>query len=365
MVGISKKEKIKDYLQFITVKNNKSLLEACFTGMLFILAVIYGAILRFRLFCYDHGLLPVYKSKLKIISVGNITVGGTGKTPLVAMIAQFLIRKKQKISIICRGYKSMDSKAGFADEPMMLKKQIPEANVIIDKNRKQAIINHGENGGSDIIILDDAFQNCAIYKTLDIVCINCLNPFGNDYIIPRGIMRLPFVYLKRADIFVLTHCSDSNSDLQSIIGVLRKYNRKALICKTKHVPEYFYDFYSNQQRALDFIRNKKIAIVCGISQPENFSKMLVSLKADIALKFCYPDHHNFDKKQIKNIFKQCECNNIPLIITTAKDEPRLKMVLDYDNAFDIDLKILVLKIKIRLEENEEGFINNLSSIFAA
>ncbi len=364
MAGISKKEKIKEYLQSITAKKNKSLLEGCFIGMLFILSVIYKAILRIRLSCYDQGFFPVYKSKLKVISVGNITVGGTGKTPLVAMIAEFLISKKQKVSIISRGYKAMNSEAGFADEPMMLKKQIPEANVIIDKDRKQAIINQEENGSSDIIILDDAFQNCAIDKALDIVCISCLNPFGNKHIIPRGIMRLPFAYLKRADIFVLTHCFKS-IDISNTVEVLKKYNHKALICKTKHIPEYFYDFYSNAQESLDFIQDKKIAIVCGISQPKNFSKMLESLNAEIGLKFCYQDHHNFDQDQMKNIIKQCEINNISLIVTTAKDEPRLKMVLNQDEFAELNLRILVLKIKIDLEENEEGFTNSLSSIFTA
>ena len=364
MAGISKKEKIKEYLQLITVKKNKSLLEVCFTGMLFVLAVIYGFILRLRLFCYDNGLLPVYKSRLKVISVGNITVGGTGKTPLVAMIAEFLISKKQSVSIISRGYKTINLEPDFADEPMMLKKHLPNANVIIDKDRKQAIINLEKRSNSDIVILDDAFQNCAIDKVLDIVCISCLNPFGNDYIIPRGIMRLPFAYLKRADIFVLTHCS-ADLDILNIIEVLKQYNPKALICKTKHVSEYFYDLYSNKQENEDFIKNKKVAIVCGISQPENFKQMIVSLNAEIGLKFYFPDHHSFDQEQVKTIIKQCEINKISFIITTAKDEPRLKKVLEQDVFSKLALRILVLKIKINLEENEEGFTNRLSSVFAA
>ncbi|MBU1045279.1 MAG: tetraacyldisaccharide 4'-kinase [Candidatus Omnitrophica bacterium] len=366
MVGISKKEKLKEYLQRVTVEKNKTLLELFLTSILFIFSVVYKLILIIRLYFYQLGLFPVYKSCLKVISVGNITVGGTGKTPLVAMIAEFLLERKQKVAIISRGYKAMDSELGLvADEPLMLTKQLPEANIIISRNRKQAIIDLEKNSEDNVVILDDAFQNCAIEKTLDIVCISCLNPFGNGHIIPRGIMRLPFAYLKRADIFVLTHCVNADIDISKTLDVLRRYNRNALICKTKHVPEFFYDFYSNEQQSLASIRDKKIAIVCGISQPDNFNNMLESLGATIGLRFYFPDHYNFSIEQIKNIFSDCLAKGIFLLVTTAKDEPRLKLVLNQEEFASFNLQILVLKIRINLEENEEGFAARLSSIFTA
>ncbi|MBU1087227.1 MAG: tetraacyldisaccharide 4'-kinase [Candidatus Omnitrophica bacterium] len=364
MVGLSKKEKLNKYLQCITVKKNKTLLEVFLTSMLFVFSVVYKLILIIRLYFYQWGFFSVYKSGLKVISVGNITVGGTGKTPLVALIAEFLLKRKQKVTIISSGYKSMDSELGLvADEPLMLTKQLPEANIIISKNRKQAIITLKKNSDDSVVILDDAFQNCAIEKKMDIVCVNCLNPFGNGYIIPRGIMRLPFSYLKRADIFILTHCSNPDSDISNTLDVLRKHNRNALICKSKHVPEFFYDFYSNEQQSLNSIRDKKIAIICGISHPDNFNNMLESLGAEISLKFYFPDHYNFRLEQIKDILSDCMSTGISLLVTTAKDEPRLKLVLKQDEFARFNLKILVLKIRIILEENEEGFAARLSSIF--
>ncbi|MFH1061520.1 MAG: tetraacyldisaccharide 4'-kinase [Candidatus Omnitrophota bacterium] len=366
MAGLSKKEKIKKYLQCITVKKNKSVFEVFLTSMLFVLSSFYRFILILRLGFYDLGVFPVYNSRLKVISVGNITVGGTGKTPLVAMIAEFLLRKKQKVAIISRGYKAMNTESGLvADEPLMLTKQLPDANIIINVNRLEAIKSLEAQGNKEVVILDDAFQNCGIKKSLDIVCINSLNPFGNNYLIPCGILRLPFAYLKRADIFVLTHCGKKDKNSAQIIEQLRKYNQNALICKTRHVPECFYDFYSDQTQSLESLKGKKIAIVCAIAQPDNFKIMLESLTADIGLKFYFPDHHNFSQTEIKNILAECDAQGISLLVTTAKDEPRLKLFFNQDQYAAQKLKILVLKIKISLEENEEGFIDRLSSIFAA
>lgn len=362
MARISQKEKIKAYLQCLIVKKNKSLFEVFLTGIFSILSGFYSLILLLRLRFYDWGLSPVYNSKLKVISVGNITVGGTGKTPLVALIAEFFLLKKQKVAIISRGYKAMGS---LADEPLMLKKLFPDTNIIVNANRLIAIKNLEIQGNNEIVILDDAFQNCGIKKSLDIVCIDSLNPFGNGWVIPRGILRLPVAYLKRADIFILTHCEKKDKSSLQIIKQLCKYNSKALICKTRHVPEYFYDFYSDQPRNLEYISGKKIAIVCGIAQPDNFKIMLESLAADIGLKFYFPDHHNFSQVQIKNIISECNAQGITLLITTAKDEPRLKLILNPDQYAAQDLKILVLKIKISLEENEERFTDSLSSIFTA
>ena len=310
---------------------------------------------------HDLGVISKKAHDIKVISVGNITTGGTGKTPLVEMITEFLIKENKKVAIISRGYKAFQGNMGLiADEPHMLKVRYPQAQVIINKDRFEAIRLAAQELGCEIAVLDDAFQNFKVKKDLDIVCIDCSNPFGFGYVLPRGLLRLPLSYLKNANLFVLTHADIGAVDTDEITAKIRNYNKNAPIFKSSHRPEYLYNILTKAESAPASLKEKNVALFCGIARPELFARTVESLGARISERFYFEDHHSFTEKELNSIIDSCTASNIDSIITTAKDEPRIKAVLKNKKQ---KIEILVLRIKLRIENNEGRFLDSISALF--
>ncbi len=364
MAGTSKKYRIaiKEYLLLIAAGKKRDAQSRVMGIFLYFLSLIYSGILTLRLLVYRLGIMPVSKHDIKVISVGNITVGGTGKTPLVERICEYLLQEKKRIAIISRGYKGIQGSRGFiADEPQMLKNRFPEAQVIINKDRNAALKLAQDEIGCEVAVLDDAFQNLKIEKDIDIVCIDCLNPFGFGYVLPRGLLRMPFCYLGNAQIFVLTHTDQAPESVEGIINKLRRYNKKAQIFKSSHVPEFLYNINKAKKSELSSVRDERVALLCAIAKPELFEKTVEGLGAQIAENFYFEDHHIFTDIELKSVIARCLELKVRSIITTAKDEPRIKAVLTDKQP---EVEILVLKIKLEVEKNEGRFLERISALFA-
>ncbi len=364
MAGISEKDRIAimGNLLLIVSGKKRDVLSLLILFFLYVLSLIYSAVLSLRLFFYRLGIIPSSRHKIKVISVGNITVGGTGKTPLVEMITEYLLHEKKSVAIISRGYKGIQgAKDGIADEPQMLKTRFPEAKLIINKDRLSALKSAQDEMGCEVAVLDDAFQNLKVGKDLDIVCIDCLNPFGFGYVLPRGLLRVPFCYLGNAQVFVLTHTDQGAGKAEEIVSKLRRYNKNAQIFKSNHVPEFLYDILEQRKRDLSSLRGEKVALLCAIAQPKSFEKTVEGMGAQIAEKFYFDDHHAFTDEELKAVSSRCHKSRIKLIVTTAKDEPRIKAVLKEKQH---EIMILVLKIKLKVEENERRFLECISALFA-
>ena len=212
---------MKGYLLLIIEGKKRDALSRILGIFLYFLSLIYSGILTLRLLVYRLHIMRASKYDIKVISVGNITVGGTGKTPLVEKITEYLLQNKKRVAIISRGYKGVQGRHGFiADESQMLKVRFPEAQVIINKDRNAALKLAQDEMNCVVAVLDDAFQNLKTGKDLDIVCIDCLNPFGFGYVLPRGLLRMPFCYLGNAQIFVLTHTDLASDNVDEIINQL-------------------------------------------------------------------------------------------------------------------------------------------------
>lgn len=353
---------MKQFLLQLISAEKKTFFEEAFGFILYFLSLMYSGILVIRLFIYKLNIIRTNDYNIKVISVGNMTVGGTGKTPLVEKIAAYLLMNKKRVAIISRGYKGMQSRQGFlADEPQMLKTLLPEAQVIINKDRNAALkLAQGEMD-CDIAVLDDAFGNLRIHKNLDIVCIDCMNPFGFGYVLPRGLLRLPFCYLRNAQVFVLTHSDMASDRIEGIITQLRRYNKKAEIFQGSHVPESIYNIITGEKAGLSFLKDERVALLCGIAKPELFQKTVAGLGAQIIENFYFEDHHAFTNKELQEIICQCMKLKIKSIITTAKDEPRIKAVMTEKYQ---DVEILILKIKLEVEKNEGRFLERISAVFA-
>jgi len=159
---------------------------------------------------------------------------------------------------------------------------------------------------------------------------------------------------------VLTHCEQNGAKDAKAKKLLRQYNKKALLCTSRHEPEYLYDFFTGAKGQVDSIRGKQIAVVCSIGDPDNFLRMLEGLGAEIVLKFIFPDHHSFSVEDMQVIYKECTGAGVGSIITTAKDEPRLRLILEKPFS---ELKILILKIKIKLGANSAKFHGKVASSY--
>lgn len=314
---------------------------------LIILSFIYAGCVVITRFLYKINLLKSVKIKSKVISVGNITWGGTGKTSLVMHISRYLRRMGKDCAILIRGYGS--------DEDIMLKKVLTNTVILSGKNRvKNAQIEESEHG-IKIFILDDGFQHWRLRRDLDIVAISATNPFGNRHILPAGILREPLSALKRADAIIIT--KTNLADDKAVSGIkndILSINANAEIYEAEYLPTSVTEIKSNIEHKPDFISAKSLCAVAAVGDNETFFEMLTGLGVKITEKFSYMDHHRFSKKDIGNISKAAK--NTEAIITTAKDWVRLKGKLSCN--------VLLLNVAMKLKD-EQKFFKRISTVLGS
>jgi len=240
------------YLYSLATDRSRGFIAAIIKFFLFLASAIYGLVIRALIFLYR---LSPCRLGCKVISVGNITLGGTGKTSLVKVIAGYLQQRGHKVAILTRGYKRkkitnyelrITNYENMGDEPYMLQMSLADIPVIVDSNRVRSANRAISEYGTDTVIFDDGLQQWRIKKDLEIVTIDATNPFGNLHMIPRGILREPLSCLKRADVFVLTK-TNLNADLESIKDILNKLNPSGLIIESIHQPQGFYNIHDLEE----------------------------------------------------------------------------------------------------------------------
>lgn len=341
---------MREYLYRLATDREKGVIPGFLKFFLLILSFFYSLIIRSLAFCSR---LKLSYLDCRVISVGNITLGGTGKTALVEYIARYLKENGCKIAILSRGYKRM--KPSMGDEPYMLSKNLGDIPVIVSADRvraaKQAIeIHHADN-----VVLDDGFQQWRIKKDLEIVTVNAAEVFGNRRVIPRGIMREPLSGLKRADIFVLTK-ADLNPDTQEIKDFLKRINPPALIVESVHSPAGFYKLGESEEILnADALKGKTAALFSGIGDPDSFESLIKRMGIEIGLSFRFPDHYNYSEKDLDNIIRESEKKNISTVITTEKDAARILASFPSHGR----ASVFVLRIELKVIRNEEEFRRRL------
>ncbi|MBU1726552.1 MAG: tetraacyldisaccharide 4'-kinase [Candidatus Omnitrophica bacterium] len=347
---------MKNYLFSLATDKNKNVIAGVLKFLLFLLSVAYGGIVRILIYVNQKRAVTL---NCKVISVGNITLGGTGKTSLVEFIARFLKQKGKKIAVLSRGYKRvMMSQDGdcrqMGDEPYMLQRNLKDVPVIVDADRVRGAAKAIKDFGADTVILDDGFQQWKIRKDLEIVSIDATCPFGNRNMLPRGILREPLSSLRRADIFVLTK-SNLKRDVGGIKSVLNKLNPKALIFESVHEPVGFYEANDlGKGLALDSFRGKRVILFSGIGDPDSFENLVRSLEIKVVSHFRFGDHHYYSQEDLNNITKAAQENGAEAVITTEKDAVRLGAGKS---------QVLVFKIEVKIKD-EERFFNRLLKLYS-
>jgi len=288
---------------------------ACFLRIVFRpLSAVYRCAVQSRNRLYDVGLLKTHKVSVPVISIGNITAGGTGKTPLVAWLAKYISSKKN-CAILTRGYKAVRDSV---DEPALLARSIANIPVVLNPDRlagaKDAI-----NNGAEVLILDDAFQHRRIARNIDMVTIDATCPFGYERLLPAGLLREPVSSLKRADAVIITRADQVDKNrIEEIRKTIKAINPSLVIATAFHKPLCIRDSQAVESQPAQ-LKDKKVFAFCGIGNPDAFSTTVKSLGAIITGSMVFDDHYHYTKADIDRIADSAKASKADLMLTTEKD----------------------------------------------
>jgi tetraacyldisaccharide 4'-kinase len=284
-------------------------------------ALPYGLAVRLRNLAYDHGWKKQHRAAVPVVCVGNLTVGGTGKTPMVEYIARFYRRHERLVAILSRGY---GSDQGRNDEALVLEENLPDVPHLQGPDRvelAEAAVGELE---SEVLVLDDGFQHRRLARDLDIVLLDATDPWGGGHLLPGGLLREPPSSLRRADAVVLTRC-DQAGHLESLRQRVARLAPGKLVAESVHRPEELMSA-SGTTTPLDLLRHHPVAAFCGIGNPEAFRRTLTDLGADLVDFRTYPDHHPYSRADVEALREYAA--GLPadaLIVTTQKDLVKLRL----------------------------------------
>ncbi|MHC4624960.1 MAG: tetraacyldisaccharide 4'-kinase [Planctomycetota bacterium] len=285
---------------------------------------------------YSRGWLKTHRVNAIVISIGNITTGGTGKTPLVIWLYNLLSEKGIPCAILTRGYKTTQSSAlktqNYTDEPAILAGNCPNAQVIINPDRVAAAGQALEKSGAKVLIMDDGFQHRRLHRDLDIVTIDATTPFGYGKFLPRGLLREPLTALKRAHAAVITRCEQvSESELTQIEKKLRQFNPDMIIARSTHTAVSVKSA-ADTELGLDEFKNKKVFAFCGIANPDAFLNTIKGLGAHLVGSGTYNDHHQYTRSDIAHICQQAGHLGAELVLSTEKDWAKITQFFPLDQS---------------------------------
>ncbi|UCF90713.1 MAG: tetraacyldisaccharide 4'-kinase [Desulfobacterales bacterium] len=342
----------------------------------------YGGLQHLRAALYRRRILASHKLPCKVISIGNITVGGTGKTPMTIDIAQRLKRLGYKVAVISRGYKGrLEKKGGIVsdgqrilegpvaagDEPYMMAAQLRNIPVVVGAHRLAAGRRALHEFQPDVVVLDDAFQHLQLARDVDLVLLDHARPFGNGYLLPRGILREPIGALARGDAFILTRAPrDHRGPETAWRRRLQALAPPRPVFAASHIP-YFCQITAGQAVHLDALpefsgaeacgrlKGRKVLAFSGIARNDDFQETVDELDCSVTRFLRFPDHHRYSAGDWASILDCARSTGADLLITTAKDHARAAPGV----RVPLDLMVIGVRISFGAEEQAvETFIQN-------
>lgn len=341
------------FIYSLMTDRKKGILYLPFTAILYIASVLYGIAIWIRKLLYALKIFKTSKGPLTVISVGNLTLGGTGKTPFVIFLANlFKDEIKREVCVLTKGY-------GW-DEQAMLKKNLPDTPLLVGEDRVRLTHRAIKLYGSSAGILDDGFQYWELARDLNIILIDAGNPFGNGHLFPRGVLREPVSAAKRADIVVFTKVDKNNIYVNKVKPVLQKIKKDLIFAEAVHVPKFFYDTKARKELALTAVKGKKVLLVSSIGDNDYFENMVSGFGADIAKHIAFSDHHNYNEDDVARIATEYDRLGCEAIITTDKDIVKIHRM-----AFSFGARsVLVLRVEMEITKGKEELIARLHSLFS-
>ena len=321
-----------------------------------LLSLGYGGIVRCVRALYAFGVLPSWRAPRPVISIGNITVGGTGKTPLAIAVAQAFLLRQLRVGIVIRGYMP-GSGNGFSDEVRMLQEHLPGVPVLAGANRRLSIEECLKHHAVDAFICDDAFQHWPLHRDLDIVAVDAVNPFGNGWLLPRGILREPPRALQRAQIIVLTKTDHPRADVQALRGRLAGLNPQALIVESRHACAGYVDVFTKKAHDLYHLKGVSVVAFCAIADPNSFRQSLQEAGFNVANIFVFMDHHVYTQEDLDPVRNFAMDHHIQMILTTHKDAVKIQPF----QAFWQGYRLYFLQVELEITHGKNVFIERIVS----
>lgn len=296
-------------------------LAAMLRGALRVCETPYTWAMRWRNHRYDRGLSPTHRVDAPVVSIGNLTLGGTGKTPMVVWVARFFRRQGARVAIVSRGYGA--GKDGRNDEALELEQALPDVPHIQDANRVVAAQAAIQRGKAELVVLDDGFQHRRLERDLDIVLLDASEPFGFDHVFPRGTLREQVAGLARADVVVLSRADMLDaSGRETIRARVEQLAPRAVWCEVAHVPQSLVNA-AGQSAPLDSLAGRRVCGFCGIGNPAGFRHTLQRLSAELAAWREFPDHHGYSRADIESLVTAAA--DTDMAICTRKDLVKLNL----------------------------------------
>ena len=364
-------DELEQYAIEVILEKRHGFRAALLRVVLRLLSFVYLAIVQVRLYLYRNRILKERQLGCLVISIGNLTVGGTGKTPVVEKFAKALQNGGRRVAILSRGYKSVDRRrksswlekllaqgsenpprvvsdgksvlldsATAGDEPYMLASNLKGVAVVVDKDRVKGGLHAIKNLGVDTLLLDDGLQYLHLKHRLDIVLVDRQAPFGNEHLLPRGTLREPPWNLRRANYIFITKCDGESND--NLVRRIRRYNRTAEIIECRHRPLYLKHVYKDERLPLDYLKGLYIGSFCGIAAPDSFESGLRNLGANIELSRHFADHHRYTERELTQFLQRCVRRDVSAVITTEKDAVRFPII------YPLEVPIYYLRVEIEI-----------------
>ena len=302
-----------------------------------VVAWSYDKVMIFRNFLFDLRILKVHKLSCPVISVGNLAVGGTGKTPMVIWLARFLLEEGWRVGVVSRGYKGEETKkvlvvsdgrnilAGSdvsGDEPQLLARRLPGIPVLCSTKRALAAETAVEQFRCEVVILDDGFQHRFVARNLDIVMLDSRYPFGDGSLFPRGTLREQTTALTRARVLVLSRFDGSEQAEQSHMNLVGQWPDKTVVTAAHRATRLF-KASAQRELPLSSVKNKRLAAFAGIGRPDDFFRTVRDLGADLVHTTALPDHHPLTIELFASLVEEASAKQPELWLTTEKDWVRL------------------------------------------
>lgn len=316
----------------------------------------YGWATHCRNRLYDRGLRECTRVAVPVVSIGNLTLGGTGKTPCVEYVARFYRDRQRRVAILSRGY---GSDRGRNDEALLLEENLPDVPHLQGSDRVALAVEALDRLKSEVLVLDDGFQHRRLARDLDVVLVDVTQPWGHGHLFPRGLMREAPHGLRRAGIIMLTRCDQSDpAQRQRLRDAVLELAPHGAVVQTSHRPLGLVNS-AGDKAELSRLADRPVAAFCGIGNPDAFRRTLIGLGISVRSFRTFPDHHPYPRTDVEelDIWARHQATDC-VVVTTQKDLVKLRLCRLGDR------ELWALRIGLAFDSGQDEFDRKLSSVIS-
>jgi tetraacyldisaccharide 4'-kinase len=326
-------------------------------GGLRLATIPYGCATKLRNWLFDRGWKRAKHAAVPVVSVGNLTLGGTGKTPCVEYLGRFYVDQGWRVAILSRGY---GAKRGCNDEALVLEENLPDVPHLQGADRAALALTAVTELESEVLVLDDGFQHRRLARDLDVVLVDATNPWGYGHLFPRGLLRESPSGLRRARVVLLTRCdqvpAEQRDCQRDAIGRLAPH---AIVAETIHQPLDLQQ-HGGECLPLEHMCDKPVAAFCGIGNPEAFWRTLIDLGANVRAFRAFPDHHPYSRTDVEALRSWArQLASDAVVVTTQKDLVKLRLSQLGGRA------LVALRIRLHVTSGRKALDQQLLSVVRA